>query len=174
MTTGIGLDAGMRLSFGDSFTLAVAAQDAYTPTFMSNYSSFTGFRQSPQTSLVGSPAMGLVPCDLSVGIYGNPPLGELGRYVSSIEYMADYADILSLFDILPPNPVLLFSAGTEITLHDIFHIRGGWNQGTFAAGFGMDLTLFNLDIAMFGSELGREPGDRTMYNLLVSFNFELM
>lgn len=61
-----------------------------------------------------------------------------------------------------------------MTLHDIFHIRGGWNQGTFAAGFGMDLTLFSLDIAMFGSELGRDLGDRTEYNLMIGLNFDLM
>jgi hypothetical protein len=172
-TTGLGLDAGLRFTVLDRYALAVSARDAYTPTFITAFPSFEAFRADPFSAFLSAGSTGLVPCDLSAGIYLNPPLGFMGRYLSSWSFMLDYADILSLFDTQPPSPWLLASAGTELTLHDIFHIRAGWNQGSPAAGFGLDLTVFDLEVAMFGKELGYDLGERTVYNLLISVNMKI-
>lgn len=172
-TTGVGLDAGMRFSLLDRYSFAVAARDAYTPTFSANLPSWAAFAADPLSAVSTASDKGLVPCDLSAGFCVDPPLGLLGRYISSWRFLVDYRDILSLLDTVPPNPFLLVSAGTELTLHDVLHIRAGWNQGSPAAGFGLDLTLFDLELAMFGKELGTELGQRTVYNLLVSVNVKI-
>jgi hypothetical protein len=172
-TTGVGLDAGMRFSVLDRYSFAVAARDAYTPTFFASLPSWTAFVSDPLSAIANASGKGLVPCDLSAGLYADPPLGLLGRYITSWRFMVDYTDILSLFDTVPPNPFLLVSAGTELTLHDVLHIRAGWNQGSPAAGFGLDLTFFDLEVAMFGKELGTELGQRTVYNLLISVNMKI-
>lgn len=172
-TSGLGVDAGARFSILDRYAFAVSARDAFTPTFTAEFASFNAFSQDPAALFSPGTVRSVVPCDLSAGVYAKPPLGILDRYVTGVELMLDYGDILSLFGPLPPNPFLLVSAGAEVTMHDIFRIRGGWNQGAFAAGFGLGLTLFDLDIAIFGRELGADLGERTIYNLLVSFSVKV-
>jgi hypothetical protein len=172
-TTGLGLDAGMRFSILDRYAFAVAARDAYTPTFIASIPSLEAFSADPFQIFTNASGTGIVPCNLAAGIYLDPPLGFMSRYLSSWRFMLDYDDILSLFDTQPPNPFLLASAGTELTIHDVLHLRGGWNQGSPAAGFGLDLTAFDLEVAMFGKELGYDLGERTVYNLLISVNMKL-
>jgi hypothetical protein len=170
---GFSLDAGLRFSaWNGRFALGVAGLDTFGMAWNSSYPSANAFIGSifvpPQP-----PEASILPCDLSVGILVDPALGVLGRYVTNLRLMLDYSDILSLAEPIPPNPILLASAGLELTLHDILHVRAGIGQGLFAAGFGADLTLFNVDMAMFGRELGRQPGDRPVYNLIIDFGFEV-
>ena len=63
--------------------------------------------------------------------------------------------------------------GAELVLLDILSFRGGFNQGLFAAGLGMDLTVFQLSFSMFGNELSGEPGVRPIYNILLGLDFRI-
>jgi hypothetical protein len=170
---GFSLDAGLRFTaWNGRFALGVAGIDAFGMAWTGGSPSLLGFVADPLGALAGA-AGSVLPPDLSVGVLVTPPLGILGRYVTDIRFMADYSDILSLFDAVPRNPALLASAGLEVTLHDILHVRAGIGEGLFAAGFGLDLTLFNLSMAMYGRELGLEPGSRPVYNILIDMSFEL-
>jgi hypothetical protein len=172
-SSGFSLDAGLRFTaWNGRFALGVAGTDAFGMAWTGGSTSLLGFAADPLGALAGA-TDSILPADLSAGVLVTPKLGILGRYVTDIRVMADYADILSLLDPVPRNPVLLASAGLEVTLHDILHIRAGIGEGLFSAGFGVDLTLFNLSMAMYGRELGDEPGSRPIYNILIDMSFEL-
>jgi hypothetical protein len=44
-------------------------------------------------------------------------------------------------------------------------------EGLFTAGVGLDLKIFTLNAAMFGTELSSEPGMRPVYNILIGLEF---
>lgn len=173
LTLGVGVDAGIRYTLAKRYIFAISAKDAYTPTFKTEYSSLNAFLVSPSAAKSGNVAYTLADCNLSAGFCGYIPLGPLDNYISSFKVMLDYNDILSLWDIIQPNPILLASAGVEITIHDILSIRCGVNQALLTAGFGLDLSLCKLNVAMYGRELSSEPGARPVYNLLLGLDFSL-
>jgi hypothetical protein len=168
VTTGFGLDAGIRLNAGRRFSWALSIKDAYSPAFTNAYTSLFAFLTAPGASLVSGPDYALVHADLSTGIWASIPLGA---WISSLEVSLDYRDILRLLEIPSPNPLLLASAGLDLCIHDILHLRAGFNQGLFAAGLGVDLTVFTLDLSMYGRELGLEPGDRPVYTVAAGLSF---
>jgi hypothetical protein len=57
------------------------------------------------------------------------------------------------------SPLNVFHLGSEIRLLSVLALRVGVNRGYFSAGFGLDLTAFKLDAAVFTEELGKNPGD---------------
>ena len=61
--------------------------------------------------------------------------------------------------------------GFELVLLEILFVRGGFFHGLFSAGLGLDLTVFNINVSMFGRELSTEPGLRPVYNLILSLEF---
>ncbi len=171
--SGFSLDAGVRFSaWNGRFAMGIAGTDAFGIAWAGLAPSLNGFLADPFAAPSGNTS-DILPDDISVGFLVNPPLGILDRYVTGLRLMADYSSILSLFDALPPNPILLASVGAEVTFHDILHVRAGIGEGLLAAGFGLDLTIFDLDVAMFGRELGREPGSRPVYNLTIDLSFKL-
>jgi hypothetical protein len=87
--------------------------------------------------------------------------------------MLDYDDIFDF--LLHPNssrhPILHIGAGIEVELLEILSIRMGMYEGLFTAGVGLDLKIFTLNAAMFGTELSSEPGMRPVYNILIGLEF---
>ena len=53
----------------------------------------------------------------------------------------------------------------------IVTLRAGIADALPSAGIGLDLSVFKLNFAAYGTALGLDPGDRTAYNLLVDFDF---
>jgi hypothetical protein len=60
----------------------------------------------------------------------------------------------------------------ETRVLHIVTLRAGIADALLSAGAGIDLSVFTLNLSIFGAELGLEPGDRPCYNLLVDFNFK--
>jgi hypothetical protein len=87
--------------------------------------------------------------------------------------MLDYTDILDfwLYPKLATNPVLHVGIGTEVTMMQILDVRLGFAQGLPSAGLGLDLHVFTLNAAMFGTERSTEPGLSPVYNLQLGFEF---
>jgi hypothetical protein len=54
---------------------------------------------------------------------------------------------------------------------EILDVRLGFSQGLFAAGLGIDLYYFDMNLAMFGTERSTEPGMAPVYNLQLGFEF---
>jgi hypothetical protein len=52
-------------------------------------------------------------------------------------------------------------------------LRGGFYQGYWTAGFGMDLKYFLLDVASYGVELNSYPGQKEDRRYMVNFTLDL-
>ena len=171
LTAFIGMDVGILYNYNDFISVGITAMDLFSPTSVKTYNDLNGMisgSESPLTTETGT-----IPISLNTGVGITPPLGPLDKYVSDFKIFLDYKDLLGvwLYQENYSNPWLHFSAGMELTLLEIFALRGGLDQGLLSAGLGVDLSLFTMNIAMFGSELGTEPGMRPVYNLMLGFEF---
>ncbi len=169
---GIGVDAGFRYSIGDVFAFGLVAKNLFTPTIKQSYSTLQAFLDNTETP---DKANGRLPIELSAGFYVSPNMGRFERFINDLTILLDYEDILD-FVFTPStarNPVLHVGFGTEITILQILSLRGGFKDGLFAAGLGIDLSVFRLHLSMFGSELSTEPGYRSVYNARLGLEFRL-
>jgi len=169
MDVGFGVDTGILYSWNKTFSFGIVGRDLYAPVVRNAYASFTAF----STGSAAAMTYGTVPCDLSAGILFSPGLGSWESYISHFKVLLDYKDIIDFLTHpdTATNPVLHVGIGVECVLLDILALRGGFNEGYFSAGLGMDLTAFRLNLSMYGTELSTEPGMRPAYNLLVSIEF---
>ena len=169
MVSGVGFDAGVQWTYRRSLTVGFVAHDAYSPAMVTTYDSYEAFADSPSS---GVSAYAVVPAVLSVGAAYDVPWPLLGRLGADLLVLVDYTDLLDLFSALPRNPILNVSFGAELTLLDILSLRAGVKDALPTAGFGIDLSVFTFSLAMYGEELGLEPGSRPVFNLLVAFEFK--
>ena len=170
LTTGIGLDAGIRWDWERQVSAGLVCRDAYSPALVSEYTSAMDFVANPATALSGSTRSTIRP-DLAVGAAWSPELGRLGRYIDGLVVTLDYVDILDLARPVPRNAILNLGLGVEVRMLEILSVRLGFREALLAAGLGFDLGAFSLNAAAWGDELGIEPGARPVYNLLLSFDF---
>ena len=170
--SGIGLDVGIRYGYSDVFAFSIVGKDLYTPTLTQTYSSLSSFIDNTEEPTKSD---GLIPLDLTAGLLFSPRLGIIERFINELRIMLDYVDILDF--LTHPgsavNPVLHARLGIELRMLEILTLRGGFNQGLFAAGLGIELSIFNINVAMFGSELSTEPGLRPVYNAQVGIEFRI-
>jgi len=171
MVSGLGFDAGVRWSLDDSLAVGFVAHDAFSPAMSTTYTSFTDFTADPQAAKVGDSAYAVVKPNLALGIEYKMPFAFLDLLGAELVVLADYVDILDLMAVIPRNPILNLGLGVELSLLDILSLRAGIKDALPAAGFGVDLAAFKFSLAMFGKELGIEPGARPLFNLLVALDF---
>lgn len=143
--------------------------DLYTPTIRDSYESVQAFLD---TEAAVSNTEGIVPPNFSAGLAILPPLERFDRFLSGAKLLFSYYDVLDYF-IDSKNPVLNLGVGLEIVLLEILSVRGGFHDGLFAAGFGMDLSLLQISFAMYGTELSSEPGLRPTFNAMVGIEVRL-
>ena len=170
LDVGFGMDAGVLYSWNRMISFGIVGRDLYAPVVRNTYTSFTAFGSGSSPAL----SYGTAPIELSAGILLSPNLGPVEDYISDLKIAIDYADILDFLTHpeTSTNPVLHVGLGLEARVLEILSIRGGFDQGYFSAGIGLNLTAFKLGLAMYGSELSSEPGLRPAYNLLVSIDFK--
>ncbi len=172
LVVGAGLDVGIRYSLADIVTLGIVGRNLPTFTMRSSIS-------SPGSILSGgavfTSAYGYVPIDLSAGIMLSPGLGFFDRFISKLKIFLDYSDILDFLTHpdTSRNPFLHIGTGAELTLLEVLALRGGFYDGYFSAGFGLDLTFVRIDLSMFGRELSAEPGMRPVYNVMLGILFRI-
>ena len=170
LDVGFGMDAGILYSWNQTVSFGIVGRDLYAPVARNTYTSFTAFGSGSSSIL----SYGTAPIDLSAGILLSPNLGPVEDYLSNLKIAIDYADILDFLTHpeTSTNPVLHVGLGLEARVLEILALRGGFGQGYFSAGFGLNLTAFRLGLTMYGSELSSEPGMHPAYNLLVSMDFK--
>lgn len=169
MTSGIGFDVGAIWTLDESLSFGLVARDAYSPAMVTSYADYGTFTSSPGS---GSSSYAVVPADLSLGLAYTPRFQLLDRLGADLLVLFDYVDLLDLFAVIPRNPILNVRVGFEATLLDILSLRAGIKDALPTAGFGIDLEAFTFSLAMYGEELGLDPGSRPVFNLLVALDFK--
>lgn len=167
IASGIGFDLGLRWDGPFGLSVGIAARDLYSPAMLSSYDSFADYQADPGVAA----DYAVVPADLSVGLRYAPPFAFLRDLGIETAFLVDYRYILDLLAPLPRNAILNLSAGAEVSLLEILYLRGGFRDGLPSAGFGIDLSWFAMNLAMYGVEAGLEPGARPVFNLALSFDF---
>ena len=171
LDVGVGVDVGILYTLNERFSIGLVGRNLFTTVMRNQYTQLQAFLDSetPATQDYDS----LLPIDISAGISYTPPLGKLRYVLSDLRLFFDYSDIFD-FATHPEtarNPVLHAGLGFELVLLEILFVRGGFFHGLFSAGLGLDLTVFNINVSMFGRELSTEPGLRPVYNLILSLEF---
>jgi hypothetical protein len=169
LSTGFGLDVGVLYRFGPDLSVGLTCKDLYTPVFTSQYENYQSFMNGSTST---DSTTQLIDPDLSAGVAYSIPLPESWVTISDWKVMADYRDVLDLLNPVYRNPVLNFAVGSELVLLDVVSLRAGISETYLATGIGVDLKLCKIDFAMFGSELGLDPGKRPLLNLALSLSFE--
>lgn len=93
--------------------------------------------------------------------------------ITSLDFMLDVNDMIGMIKNAPedPNPILNVSLGAEAVFQKTISLRLGLHEMYPSMGIGAKFGSFNLDFAIFGRELGLEPGARPQLNLSLSLEF---
>jgi hypothetical protein len=120
------------------------------------------------------PLHGVVPLNLSFGVMFNPKFQILEKYISDLKILLDYEDILDFVThpATADNPWLNIGFGLEIGILEILSLRGGFAQGLFTSGIGLDFGFLQFHAAMFGTELSTEPGLRPVFNIQIGIEIQ--
>ncbi|WP_455381621.1 hypothetical protein [Salinispira pacifica] len=172
LTTGIGLDIGARFSlWNNMLAFGLTGTNIYTPAVTNHYASLSSFTSGGGT--VAAATTTVLPINVSAGVEFSPPLGIVGRYINDLTLFFDYRNILDflLYPGTSENIVLKFSVGAEVRMLEILYLRAGFARGLPAFGFGLDLSIFTLNAAVYGEELSTEPGFKSVYNIMIGLDF---
>lgn len=171
-SSGFGLDLGVQYIFANVLSFGLVCKDAITPVFSSSYTNYTDlFGGSDALDSVNK----ILAPNLIFGICYSPKIPFLGEYITRWDFMLDYSNILDFIPSVKPiprNPILNLSFGTELTIHQVLSFRMGIKECYPSAGVGLDLSIVNLDVSVFGSELGLQPGSVPQYNMALSLSFD--
>ncbi|MGN0739272.1 MAG: hypothetical protein ACI4LX_03785 [Treponema sp.] len=164
-TAGFGFDVGAVYTLANALSVSVVWEDAFTEAFISS-GTFGNFSTAmDKTKILDS--------KLAVGAAFSFPVGWSNGFISSLKVMADYRNIFTMFKTFGRNPILELSCGAELVLGKIFSFRFGMSEMYPAVGVGIGLGAFKLDFAMYGKELGLEPGSSPCLNssLFIGFTY---
>ena len=167
---GMGLDLGLRYTYRENLTAAMVCYDIYSPVLVTPYDSFSDFKNKSGPSAGGS-SYGTVKRRLDVGMKYRIRSGFIDRYFTRLTVMADYRDFLDLFSLISRHPILNLGIGAELTVLNALSFRVGMTDALPAFGFGLDLTFATLDFAIYGRELGLDPGVQSVYAMDVGLLF---
>ena len=161
---GAGIDLGARYAWGD-LVLALTGYDAFSPALVTDYPEFASRGSG------GSQSFAVVQPRLALGALYRIHGVVLDRYISNWIVMADYRDFINLFALIPRHPILQISLGTELTILSILRLRAGITDALPSVGFGLDMKIVTLDVAIRGIELGLDPGVQSVYALNLGILF---
>jgi len=164
---GLGVDAGFRLTYDQTFSWALACRDAFSPVLVTNYTTFDSFQRQ---LMQDSGASRVVPAVDTGLAWRFPDPGE-NRFVSDIVFALDFHGLYGLLAGGGRSPLLDVGAGLEICLLDALRLRAGWYEMLPGGGLGLDMTSWRMDFSLYGKEYGTEPGQRPSYSFAASFVF---
>ncbi len=168
LTSGVGIDVGMRWNWAERISIGIACRDAYTPALVTTYANLTDFTGNATPT---SAIPGLVEPNLSAGFVLKPRLGRLSRLLDGLVIAGDYERFLDLFKPVSRNAILNVKLGLELRVLEVLTIRVGMREALLQAGVDFDLGFVRINASAWGDELGFEPGQRSIYNLLLGFDF---
>ncbi len=169
-STIIGMDAGILYIWDGFMSAGLSFQDCFTPTARYTYlSGINDFLDSETTA--PDPESGIVPFKVNAGFELNPTIPFIQQFITDFRFMAAYDDIFDflLYPTEAEHWLLHIKTGLEITMLEILDVRVGLADGLLNAGLGLDLKIFTLNAAMFGTEQSSQPGTKPVYNLTLGF-----
>ena len=162
---GMGIDLGIKYSYNDIFTIAVAGYDVYSPALVTEYAPDSKYGSSKGQSY------NTVQPRLALGLLYRLRNDFLDRYISDLVFFADYRDFISLFDEDSRHPLLDVSLGMELTVLKMLKLRAGMVDLLPSGGFGIDMTFMELDVAIRKKQLGKKPGENSVFAMDVGLLF---
>lgn len=171
-TTGFNVNAGVQYRFLDFLDAALVYNNFFGAVQQKDIN-LDMLEQDPTTVLPFDGEMkttvGAGTLDFGVGV-DVPTFWSLG-IISNLNVYADVKDLVGVFkaDPLEKNPVLNLTFGSEITLLNCISARVGIKDSYLNAGVGLRLLGLHIDAALFGKELGKEPGEAPQFNCAISF-----
>ncbi|GHV67715.1 hypothetical protein AGMMS49928_05370 [Spirochaetia bacterium] len=157
LIVGGGVDLGLMYRTG-GFRLGLTATDVYTRGVV--VSTLSGAEDTNNYA---------VPLNFNFGAAYDLNIGTMWTYAprflakSGLVATFDWRDLGNIFDqdnyLEERNALLNMGLGLELYLGGIFKFRAGLNEMLPAVGAGIHLGFFKLDVAYYGRELGKEPGE---------------
>ena len=169
LTTGFGIDVGALYRYDRRLSASLLCRDLYTPVFSTRYANLDDFVSGDPDS---DTEYGRLTPNLTIGAAYEIPVPARWTTITRWTVMADWRDTLSVFRMVHRNVILDFAIGSEIELMDVVTFRAGIRDTYLSAGLGLDLSAFKIDFAMYGTELGLEPGSRALLNIALSAAFQ--
>jgi hypothetical protein len=154
---GLGIDLGIKYTFANTFSLALAGYDVFSPALMTHYDEIGDYGGD------GKQTYATVRPRLALGLLYRIRNDFVDQHFSDFTVMMDYRDFIDLFYPHPRNPLLNISFGAEIALLQILHIRAGIAEALPSFGFGIDMHVLTFDFAVRGREMGLDPWDHPVY-----------
>jgi hypothetical protein len=168
---GLGNDLGLMYRFKRDLALGLTLGDVYT--FGIKMGSING---------VPSDAVYRVPLSLNLGaaytfrlasVWKTAPKVLQSAYIAG---MADWSSMNNIFtwnDRIHRNPILDLGLGAEFGFFNFLKFRLGLHEMLPMIGLGLEPRLFKFNIALYGKELGNEPGINSTMGLDISMAFRL-
>jgi hypothetical protein len=167
LIAGAGFDLGFMYRWRNNLAAGMTFDDIFT-------------RGGVITTPVGTNPSGSykVPFTLNMGVAYTLKLSELWPSAPGIlaptyaAFMFDWRDFINVFfasDYTRKNPVLNLGFGIEAGLFNFFKIRMGLSEMLPAVGLGVEFKTIQFNIAVYGKELGNEPGQMSTWALDLSF-----
>ena len=169
LDVGVGFDLGIHYQIGDVLSFGLVGRDLYTPINSSSFATTQDFLDSVPATSTATP---VAPINVAAGMQWSPDMGVQQAF-SDLNVLLTYDDIFDFWTnpTEATNPILHVGLGVEIVMLEALALRAGFNQGLFAAGLGLDLSVFQLNLSMFGTEQSAQPGLAPLYNVLLGLGF---
>lgn len=166
-----GLDAGASLKISNFLVIGLVWDDLLKGYFTSKAPDFLSGDLEPNASFQ-TINFGWV---FNLGANATIPyidITTLGA-ITSINFMLDFHDVIGMIinDPKKRNPILDINFGAEAVFIKTIGLRLGLHEMYPALGLGAKFGSFNIDLAVFGRELGIEPGFRPQLNFALSLEF---
>ena len=171
---GASANGGMIYSYRSIFEIAVVYNNGFAPYYMNSttYKDYTSNLFNLFKFDFSTPYL-FVP-ELNAGIAFKLPCAWTNGVLYDWKLRIDYNNLLSFFseEKLSRNAVLNLTVGTEVSFFNTIIIRAGMAESYLCAGFGIKLDYLNIDVALYGKEIGNEPGDYHQTNIALSVSFQ--
>lgn len=165
LSTGFTFDVGVFLSICNTIDVSAVYYNPFSMAFVSE-----GTIGSPSFDFDTKNIKQLDP-RLAAGVAYHIPVAWTNGVITSFKVMADYKNFYTLFQTGKRNPWLELSCGTELVLGNMFAMRFGMAEMLPSAGIGFKFGTFNIDMSLYGRELGLEPGSSPCMNAAVFVGF---
>lgn len=166
----IPVDIGVGLNLPLNFKLAVVARNINGKMHMNSYENYEDALQNPLGASAKSESFTFdTDFSLDAGF-----AWSLKNSFFSPTIAVDVVDTIGIFKnkngFEVRDLMSHLSAGAEVRVLNVLDVRGGFNQGYWTLGAGLDLWAIKMDVAYFWQELGKTAGANPVDGLTVKFN----